>query len=235
MMTSLQSAVYVYDGDGSLVKSIINNVVTYYVGRHYHKTVNGANVSIKKFYAIGMSQIAVRTDGVLQWILTDHLSSASVSASVDGTLVSEVKYREAPRHWHCVRGVRFSARTCRPAANPLPSLTPKVGINLLLMLHKSVGTLAPQSSDLRVLSRGFNRRFKCDAFRWRLFNYGEPLFSSSTSPFHKRCISSLVSSSSSSVPSAATIPSLSTMMRSARRRAGRRCDTTRQVKPSSDW
>jgi hypothetical protein len=34
MMTSLQSAVYVYDGDGSLVKSIINNVVTYYVGRH---------------------------------------------------------------------------------------------------------------------------------------------------------------------------------------------------------
>jgi hypothetical protein len=50
--------------------------------------VDEANVSIKKFYAIGMSQIAVRTDGVLQWILTDHLSSASVSASVDGTLVS---------------------------------------------------------------------------------------------------------------------------------------------------
>jgi RHS repeat-associated protein len=92
MMTSLQSATYIYDGDGNQVKSIINNVVTYYVGRHYHKTVDGANVSIKKFYAIGMSQIAVRTDGVLQWILTDHLSSASVSASVDGTLVSEVKY-----------------------------------------------------------------------------------------------------------------------------------------------
>jgi RHS repeat-associated protein len=83
---------YFYDGDGNLVKSIINNVVTYYVGRHYHKTVDGANVSIKKFYAIGMSQIAVRTDGELNWILTDHLSSASVSASADGTLVSEVKY-----------------------------------------------------------------------------------------------------------------------------------------------
>jgi RHS repeat-associated protein len=83
---------YIHDGDGNLVKSIINNVVTYYVGRHYHKTVDGANVSIKKFYAIGMSQVAVRTNGDLQWILTDHLSSASVSASVDGTLVSEVKY-----------------------------------------------------------------------------------------------------------------------------------------------
>jgi uncharacterized protein RhaS with RHS repeats len=92
MMTSAQSATYIYDGDGNQVKSIINNVVTYYVGRHYHKTVNGANVSIKKFYAIGMSQVAVRTNGDLQWILTDHLSSASVSASVDGTLVSEVKY-----------------------------------------------------------------------------------------------------------------------------------------------
>jgi len=66
--------------------------VTYYVGRHYYKTVDGANVSIKKFYAIGMTQIAVRTDGVLQWILTDHLSSASVSASADGTVLSEVKY-----------------------------------------------------------------------------------------------------------------------------------------------
>jgi RHS repeat-associated protein len=54
--------------------------------------VDGANVTVKKFYSIGMSQIAVRTNGELNWILTDHLSSASVSASVDGTLVSEVKY-----------------------------------------------------------------------------------------------------------------------------------------------
>jgi RHS repeat-associated protein len=43
-----------------------------------------------------MTQIAVRTiegeSDELNWILTDHLSSASVSASADGTLVSEVKY-----------------------------------------------------------------------------------------------------------------------------------------------
>jgi hypothetical protein len=86
----------IYDGDGNLVKSIVNEVVTYYVGRHYHKAVDGVDVAVKKYYAIGMSQIAVRTNGELNWILTDHLSSASVSASVDGTLVSEVKYREAP-------------------------------------------------------------------------------------------------------------------------------------------
>jgi len=96
MMTAAQSATYIYDGDGNLVKSIVNEVVTYYVGRHYHKTVDGANVTVKKYYAIGMSQIAVRTiegaSDTLNWILTDHLSSASVIAYADGTLVSEVKY-----------------------------------------------------------------------------------------------------------------------------------------------
>jgi RHS repeat-associated protein len=92
MVTSLQSAVYVYDGDGNLVKSIINEVVTYYAGRHYHKTVDGVNETVKKYYSIGMSQVAVRTNGELNWILTDHLSSASVIANADGTMVSEVKY-----------------------------------------------------------------------------------------------------------------------------------------------
>jgi hypothetical protein len=53
---------------------------------------DGTNVSIKMFYSIGMSQIAVHTDGVLQWVMTDHLSSALVSASVDGTLVNIVTF-----------------------------------------------------------------------------------------------------------------------------------------------
>jgi hypothetical protein len=77
----------------NLVKSIVNEVVTYYAGRHYHKAVD---VTVKKYYAIGMTQIAVRTiegeSDTLNWILTDHLSSASVIANADGTLYSEVKY-----------------------------------------------------------------------------------------------------------------------------------------------
>jgi hypothetical protein len=93
MVTSLQSAVYVYDGDGNLVKSVINEVVTYYVGRHYHKTVDGVDVTVKKYYSIGMSQIAVRTDGELNWILTDHLSSASVSASVVRVCCAKFRYQ----------------------------------------------------------------------------------------------------------------------------------------------
>jgi hypothetical protein len=93
MVTSLQSAVYVYDGDGNLVKSIVNEVVTYYAGRHYHKAVDGVDVTVKKYYSIGMAQIAVRTiegeSDTLNWILTDHLSSASVIANADGTLLAK--------------------------------------------------------------------------------------------------------------------------------------------------
>jgi hypothetical protein len=87
---------YFYDGDGNLVKSVVDGVVTYYPGRHYHKTVDGEAVTIKKYYSIGMQQIAVRTiegeSDTLHWILTDHLHSASVIANADGTIYSEVKY-----------------------------------------------------------------------------------------------------------------------------------------------
>jgi hypothetical protein len=87
---------YTYDGSGSLVKSEVDGVITYYVGRHYHLIVEGTDETVKKYYAIGMTQIAVRTiegeSDTLNWILTDHLSSASVIANADGTLISEVKY-----------------------------------------------------------------------------------------------------------------------------------------------
>jgi RHS repeat-associated protein len=87
---------YTYDGSGSLVKSEVDGVITFYPGRHYHKIVDEENVTVKKYYAIGMTQIAVRTiegaSDTLNWILTDHLSSASVIANADGTFLSEVKY-----------------------------------------------------------------------------------------------------------------------------------------------
>jgi hypothetical protein len=47
-----------------------------------------------------MTQIAVRTiegeSDTLNWVLTDHLSSASVIANEDGTFYSEVKYVQHP-------------------------------------------------------------------------------------------------------------------------------------------
>ena len=103
-METLESAIYIYDGDGTMVKSIINGVMTFYPGRHYNLSMDGETESIQKSYAFGSMTIATRKDGVLQWVLGDHLSSTSVTANEDGrgfctpkrsagrTFASELRY-----------------------------------------------------------------------------------------------------------------------------------------------
>ena len=41
-------------------------------------------ISIQKTYAFGAISVAVRTDGVLKWVLSDHLGSTSITANEDG-------------------------------------------------------------------------------------------------------------------------------------------------------
>jgi len=94
------------DGDGNLARGIVNGVVTFYPGRHYNREVDGANVTVKKFYTLGSTTVAVRTvqgsNDTLNWILGDHaersgappegafpvggLGSASVTATPRGEL-----------------------------------------------------------------------------------------------------------------------------------------------------
>ena len=67
----------VYDGDGNLVKSEVNGVVTYYLGKYYEKTIQNGHTSEKKHYSAGSSMIAVRTviDGTqdtLNWLVAKH-------------------------------------------------------------------------------------------------------------------------------------------------------------------
>jgi hypothetical protein len=72
--------VFVNNGDGTMVKSEVNGVVTYYAGRHYHKVMDGEDETIRKFYTAGSTNIAMRTNGVLTWVLSDHLGSSTVTA-----------------------------------------------------------------------------------------------------------------------------------------------------------
>ncbi len=76
---ALVSAEYVYDGDGNLMKAVVNEVVTFYPGGHYNLEVDGETETVKKFYAVGSLTIAVRTisgeDDTLNWILSDHLQN----------------------------------------------------------------------------------------------------------------------------------------------------------------
>ena len=85
-----------------MVKAVVNDVVTYYPGRHYNEEVDNSVSTVKKFYTMGSTTVAVRTvsgtEDVLNWVLGDHygaqrstpeaqrrgLGSASVTATPQG-------------------------------------------------------------------------------------------------------------------------------------------------------
>jgi RHS repeat-associated protein len=82
-------ATFTYDGDGNQVKAVENNVTTLYVGGHYEVSGN----TIKKYYTAGGTRIAMRDNGTLRYLLTDHLGSTSVVADANGTKLSEMRYK----------------------------------------------------------------------------------------------------------------------------------------------
>jgi len=98
------SAEYFYDGDGrgfcipersergNMVKSIIGEVTTFYPGSNYEKRVEGATEKIFKYYFAGSVRIAMRENGTITWLLSDHLGSTSVTADGAGTLLTSLKY-----------------------------------------------------------------------------------------------------------------------------------------------
>jgi hypothetical protein len=75
-----------------LAKSVMNGVTTYYVGGIYELEVGGSEETERKYYNAGEGRIAVRVDGTLNWILSDHLGSMSVTAHPDGTWRGEIAY-----------------------------------------------------------------------------------------------------------------------------------------------
>ncbi|HBA92108.1 MAG TPA: hypothetical protein DCZ08_10310, partial [Anaerolineaceae bacterium] len=95
---------YSYDGDGRdlctpersergrLVKSVVNGIVTYYVGAHYEKTVQGSQQNERKYYFAGANRIAMRENGTLTWLISDQLGSTSVTANASGNLLSSLRY-----------------------------------------------------------------------------------------------------------------------------------------------
>ena len=83
---------YIYDGDGNLVKSIIGSVTTYYPGSSYEKRVEGVSETVLKYYFAGSVRIAMRENGAITWLLSDHLGSTSVTAAGAGTLLTSLKY-----------------------------------------------------------------------------------------------------------------------------------------------
>ena len=87
---AFSSAAFVYDGDGKRVKSTFNGTVTtYFVGNHYEV----ANGVVTKYYYANTQRIALRTNGALNFLIGDHLGSASLTTSATGTVISELRYK----------------------------------------------------------------------------------------------------------------------------------------------
>jgi RHS repeat-associated protein len=84
---------FTYDGDGKRVKSVLttnlSTTTTYFVGTHYE--VTGSEIT--KYYYAGSQRIAMRKNGVLNYILGDHLGSTSLVTDANGTVVSEMRYK----------------------------------------------------------------------------------------------------------------------------------------------
>jgi RHS repeat-associated protein len=53
-----------------------------------------ANVTTRQYYYAGGQRIAMRENGALYWLLTDHLGSTAITASADGTTeLAELRYK----------------------------------------------------------------------------------------------------------------------------------------------
>ena len=71
------------------MKSTIGTKTTAFVGGYYEKT--GSTVT--KYYFAGGGQIATRTGGTLNYLLSDHLGSTSITTSSTGTFVAELRHK----------------------------------------------------------------------------------------------------------------------------------------------
>jgi len=86
-----RTASYAYDGDGVLVKAVddTNNITTLIVGPHYEVR----NTTVRKYYYAGSVRVAERNDGVLYFLLSDHLGSTATTTDASGTRVTELRYK----------------------------------------------------------------------------------------------------------------------------------------------
>jgi RHS repeat-associated protein len=82
------SATFVYDGDGQRVQSTLGGVTTTFVGNYYEVTGS----AVTKYYHANGQRIAMRTGSTLNYLLSDHLGSTSITTSSTGAKEAELRY-----------------------------------------------------------------------------------------------------------------------------------------------
>jgi RHS repeat-associated protein len=92
-------AAFTFDADEKRVKSVIDQETILFVGAHF-EIKNGNQIT--KYYMAGSTRIAMRKytapqPMTVEYMLSDHLGSTSLTADADGNKVLEIRYREASR------------------------------------------------------------------------------------------------------------------------------------------
>ncbi len=92
------NARFIYDGDGKMVKSVIDGVTTLFVGAHYEVTNPGTGQTVSKYYFAGGARVAMRKYVIpqsmtLEYTLGDQLGSTSITTDANGAKVSELRYK----------------------------------------------------------------------------------------------------------------------------------------------
>jgi RHS repeat-associated protein len=90
------TATFVYDGDGNRVKTTVGGVTTTYIGDYFEWT--GSTATMIKYYYAGTARVAMRTGSGtgttgLNWLVSDHLGSTSITADAGGNKVAELRYK----------------------------------------------------------------------------------------------------------------------------------------------
>jgi RHS repeat-associated protein len=82
---------YQYDANGQMLKKIApDGAVTVYLGLVEYE-IGGGVTQTTSYYTVPGARV-VRVDGTLSYVLTDHLSSSSVTLDSNGAVVGELRY-----------------------------------------------------------------------------------------------------------------------------------------------
>ncbi|MDD2922103.1 MAG: RHS repeat-associated core domain-containing protein [Anaerolineales bacterium] len=89
-------AQFVYDGDGKRVKSIEDGKTILFVSNGFEINITTGEVS--KYYFAGATRIAMRKYTIpekmeVEYFLSDHLGSTSLTTDMDGNKISEMRYK----------------------------------------------------------------------------------------------------------------------------------------------
>jgi YD repeat-containing protein len=86
------TAEFKYDADGNRVQGTVNGVTIKYVGNYYECEGTGPFYTYRKYYYAGGVRVAMSRGAMVNYFLTDHLGSTTLTLDNNGVKVNELRY-----------------------------------------------------------------------------------------------------------------------------------------------